>query len=241
MQKIIGLLGYVDKSEFVINLAKAMRVMGKKILVVDSTLEQYYKYTIPSIDKGAKSTVTDFDGVDYAIGFEGMESIKEYLCTTATDVSQYDYVFLDIDNPKGYNNYCKEKFDKYYFFIEHSMASISRNEMLVTAIQDLNEAKERPEYIKVIFQHYISRASKKLFEAKIDELNVVWKDEEYVFTYSEQDQIADLETEFSGYVDFTRHTKQYMELVTDIASEILGDYNAGYIRKAIKDYSRRKF
>ena len=35
-----------------------------------------------------------------------------------------------------------------------------------------------------------------------------------------------------------RHTKQYITLVTDMASDIIGDLQAGEIRKMVKMYTR---
>ena len=50
MQKIIGFIGYVNKSEFIINLSKILKIMNKKVLVVDGTLNKSIKYTIPTFD-----------------------------------------------------------------------------------------------------------------------------------------------------------------------------------------------
>ena len=81
MQKIIAFVGYVNKSEFIINLAKVLDIMRKKVLVVDGTSEQRIKYTIPTFDVAAKESLTHFDGTDYAVGFDSIEAIKNYICT----------------------------------------------------------------------------------------------------------------------------------------------------------------
>ena len=94
---------------------------------------------------------------------------------------------------------------------------------------------------KVVFKYYISRASQKYFEARLMDMNVKWIDVEYELPYMDQDKIADLESELSGYIDISRHTRQYVTLVTDIASDILGGIPAGEIRKMIKNYSRGRF
>ena len=40
MQEVIALAGYVNKTDFVINLAKAISYTGKTVLVVDGTVEE---------------------------------------------------------------------------------------------------------------------------------------------------------------------------------------------------------
>ena len=58
MQKIIGLVGYVNKSELVINLAKTLSITGKKVLVIDGTLEERLRYTIPAFNNSENSTLS---------------------------------------------------------------------------------------------------------------------------------------------------------------------------------------
>lgn len=241
MQKIIGFIGYVDKSEFLINLSKVMHIMGKRVLVVDGTSEHRIKYTIPSFDVAEDETITTFDGTDFAVGFKSIEAIKNYICTKTSVADDYDYVIIDIDNIENFENFKDENISKYFFFIEHSTMSLIKNEQLIRHITQNFSKDEKLELTKIIFKNYISRASQKYFEARLMDMNVNFRDLEYEFIYNEQDKIASLESELSGYIDFSRHTKSYMTLVTDIASEILDGVMAGNIRKTIKMYSRRKF
>ena len=62
----------------------------------------------------------------------------------------------------------------------------------------------------------------------------------YELPYMDQDKIADIEFEQSGYIDMNRHTKQYLALITDMAADIIGDVQAAEIRKMIKMYTRGK-
>ena len=54
----------------------------------------------------------------------------------------------------------------------------------------------------------------------------------------EQDKIADIEMQQSGYIDVNRHTKQFISMMADIASDILGDVASVDIKKMIKMYTR---
>lgn len=243
MQKIIGFIGYVDKSEFIINLSKILRIKNKKVLVVDGTLEKRMKYTIPTFDVAQAEQVINYDGIDFAVGFTSLKSVYEYICnkTSIADNEDYDYIILDIDNIDSYEYFKEENICKYYFFIEHSTISLIRNEELIRKITEERAPEDKIEMTKVVFKHYVSRASQKYFEARLMEMNVRWVDIEYELTYMDQDEIANLESELSGYIDISRHTKQYISLVTDIASEILDGVTAGDIRKMIKNYSRGRF
>lgn len=241
MQEIIGFIGYVNKSEFLINLSKIFKIMNKRVLVVDGTLEKRMKYSIPTFDVAQDESITNFDGTDYAVGFKSLESIKEYICNKTSIADDYDYILLDIDNVESYENFKDENISKYFFFIEHTTASLIRNDELIRKITEERSPEDKIEMTKVVFKYYISRASQKYFEARLMDMNVKWIEMEYELPYMDQDKIADLESELSGYIDLSRHTKQYTTLVTDIASDILGSISAGEIRKAIKNYSRGRF
>ena len=128
MQKIIGFIGYVDKSEFLMNLAKVMHIMKKRVLVVDGTSEHRIKYSLPSFDVSAEETITHFDGTDYAVGFKSIEDIKKYICTKTSIAEDYDYILLDIDNKTNYEYFKEENISRYFFFIEHSTISLIKNE-----------------------------------------------------------------------------------------------------------------
>ena len=92
MQKIIGLVGYVNKTELVINLAKILAITGKSVLVVDATVEERMRYTIPAFNNSEKEYLANFDGVDYALGFTSIEAVKEYICAKTSDADTYDII-----------------------------------------------------------------------------------------------------------------------------------------------------
>ena len=72
------------------------------MLVIDGTLEERLRYTIPAFNNSEKEYLTNFDGVDYALGFNNMDAIKEYICTKTSDAETYDIILLDIDNADSY-------------------------------------------------------------------------------------------------------------------------------------------
>ena len=74
----IGFIGAYDKTDFILYIAKILTEMGQRVILVDATLTQKAKYIVPVI-KPSKSYVTEFEGIDIAVGFETFEEIKQYL------------------------------------------------------------------------------------------------------------------------------------------------------------------
>ena len=68
MEKI-GFIGVTDKINIITYIAKVLEQLEKRVLVIDTTIMQKTKYVIPTINP-TKSYITDFENIDYAVGFE---------------------------------------------------------------------------------------------------------------------------------------------------------------------------
>ena len=76
--KKIAFIGSYDKTDFLLYVAKMMTVLGKKVLIVDSTIIQKAKYVVPVIHP-TKTYVTEFEEIDVAVGFNDMDEVRAYL------------------------------------------------------------------------------------------------------------------------------------------------------------------
>ena len=45
--KKVGFIGAYDKTDLLLNISKILTVMGKKVILVDSTINQKAKYVVP--------------------------------------------------------------------------------------------------------------------------------------------------------------------------------------------------
>ena len=74
----ISFIGCYDKIDLILYVAKILVAMDRRVLVVDSSINQKAKYIVPVI-KPTKAYVTEFEEIDVAVGFDTLEEIKEYL------------------------------------------------------------------------------------------------------------------------------------------------------------------
>lgn len=239
MQEVIGLVGYVNKTDYVLNLAKVLNIMGKNVLVVDGTAEQKLKYTIPTLKEKEKAYVTQYDSIDFAVGFKNLHDVENYICKRELNIGLYDYILLDIDNPDSYEGMRTRGIDKTYFFVEYTNISMAKNAELLKTMMVYKPLDRKLELRKLLFKYYITRASEKYYEEKLENFAVDWGDSSYELPYEDQDRIADIETQQSGINEIMRHTKQFIITIAEMASEILKEFTSAEIRKQIKEYSRR--
>ena len=62
--QVVGLIGYMDKYDFAINLAKALYSMGKSVIVVDATLDRKLKFVVPALSNVGRSYITQYNHIN---------------------------------------------------------------------------------------------------------------------------------------------------------------------------------
>lgn len=239
MQKVIGLVGYVNKTDFVINLAKTFMICNKTVLVVDATVESKLKYTIPALETKEKSYVTQYDGVDFAVGFKSMHEIENHICKDEINIGLYDYIIVDVDSGEGYDNMRTRGYDKVYFFVEHTNISVAKNTELLKTLLIYKPLDKNLELTRVLFRYYVTRASETYYENKLNNFPIDWSEGSYDMPYDDVDKIADIESQQSGLIQVNKHTKMFISVIADIIAENEETLNSGEVRKKIREYVRR--
>ena len=120
--KKVGFIGGYKKTDLLLYIAKMLIIAGKKVLVVDTTIEQRAKYIVPSIDP-TFSYITNYEDIDVAIGFKEIDEIQEYLASKDPD---YDYALIDIDRASTLLNFEMLNSFKNYFVTTFDLYSIKK-------------------------------------------------------------------------------------------------------------------
>lgn len=232
--QVIGLMGYTEKYDFAINLAKAINIMGKSVLVIDATLDRKLKYVIPSMTV-EKSYITQYNGIDFACGFGSIHEIDSYMSERGINMGLYDYAIIDIDSPKAYEFFRARGFDKLYFFIESTVLSVEKNKEIANGFKIFNNAsEEKIKMTKVQYKNYMSRASEKYFEDSIAAYGIEFNENEYEIPNDDQDKMANMDSQLSGIIDIKKHTKYFVSAIAEFTAEILGDVRAKQVMNEIK-------
>lgn len=231
--QIIGLIGYVDKYDFVINLAKSINIMNKSVLVIDATNDQKLKSVIPALDNIGRDYITQYNNIDFAVGFQSLHDIENYTADMGINISLYDFILIDIDSEKTYEFFRTRGFDKTYFFIDTSVLSVQKNKEIIKSMRLYNK-NEPIKLRKVFFKSFASRAAEKYFEEQVNDYNVEWCEPEYELAMDDIDKIVNIDSQFSGLIDLRRHSKIYNNTLADISSEIIDDVTTREVLRQIK-------
>lgn len=229
--KKIGFIGAYDKTDFILYVAKILVEMGRKVILIDGTLTQKAKYIIPVI-KPSKSYVTEFEGIDIAVGFENFDNIKEYLAMPKMVDLNYDIALIDLDTVNGVENYGLETFEQNYFVTSFDMYSIKRG------LESISGLKAPVNATKVLF-------SKDALKEEDDYLNfvslgskIIWDEERIALPLDSEDQNVIYTNQRVSKIKFKKLSNQYKEGLMYIATKILNDVDFNLIRKTFKKIER---
>lgn len=232
--KIIGMIGYTDKVDLVVSLSKTIQMLGKSVLVVDGTFDGKYAYTIPTLETNDKKYINQYDRVDFAVGFESMAELENHLCNQKINIGLYDYIIIDIDNPKTYEFFRSKPFDKIYFVMDTSMLSLKKNEDIISSIKvyTTEETSVRP--IRVLYRSLETRTVEKYFETRMDSYDFNWDENTLEIAEDERDKMLYQDFLISGIIQIKRHSKMFINSLIAMVTGIVEDTNPNVIKNVIK-------
>lgn len=236
--QVISMVGYTEKYDFVINLAKTINLAGKSVLVIDGTYDKKLKFIIPTLNIDEKSYITQYDGIDFALGFESMHDLENYTGEQNINLSLYDFIIIDMDNPRAYEFFRTRGIDRTYFFMETSVLALNKNYEILKAMKVYNNSGERLKLNKIIYKSYLTRASEQFFNNKIASIDVEWLQPEYEIPNEDQDKMANVDAQISGLIEIKKHTRGFIQTIADLSAEIIGEETSS--REIMKQIKRRR-
>lgn len=229
--KKIGFIGAYDKTDLILYVAKILTILKKKVLIVDSTMNQKARYIVPAINPAVKY-ITEFEEIDIAVGFTNMKDIQNYLGISGEHELEYDIALFDTDNVNGFQSFGLETAQKNYFVTSFDNYSLKKG------LEVLSNLEEVVSLTKVLF-------SKEMLAEEDDYLNflslgykVVWNEYKIYFPIENGDLNVIYENQRVSKIKFRKLSVQYKDGLAYLAGEILGDVSEANIRKTIKIIER---
>ena len=222
----IGFIGAYVKTDLILYVSKILAMLNKKVLVIDATILQKVRYVVPAINP-ARMYITDFEGIDVAVGFSSLEEIEQYLQLESQELP-YDIIFIDTDNIRGFKNFEFESNDKNYFTTSFDVYSLKRG----------LEALRNPENIvnltKIYFAKEIYKEDDEYLNFLSSNYKIMWNEEKIYFPIENGDLSIIYENQRLSKIRFRKLSIAYKDGLAYIAEEILGGKSGGEIRRAIK-------
>lgn len=227
----IGFIGAYDKTDFIVQIAKLITSVGKKVLVIDSTIMQKAKYIIPVINP-TKTYITEFEEIDVAVGFKKFEQIYEYLGTEVDIDQDYDYVLIDIDDSNCFDDFNMRSARINYFVTSFDLYSLKRGLEILSGLQEPQRMK------KIIFSNRMSKEEDEYLNFLSSNYKIQWNEEKIYFPLEQGDQTAIIDNQRAAKVKFKNLTQNYRENLLYMTEQILGNNSINTLRKNMRNIDK---
>ena len=223
--KKIGFIGAFEKTDLIVYTAKILTEIGKRVLVIDTTVLQKAKYIVPTIAP-TKFYVTEFEKIDIAVGFEDLESIDKYLGGIEEN---YDIILVDIDSPEMFDEFEMINAEKLYFTTAFDNFSLKRG------IEIIGDMRAKVEMTKILFEREISEDNNEYLNLLTLTSPIEWEKEILYFPYDQGDLSEIIENQRVSKIRFRNLSEQYRDSLRMLATQIIPGTKSGLITKVIKN------
>lgn len=240
--KCIGFIGRADKTELIGYIAKILNSAGRKVILLDATINQKTRYTIPTIDDmdSQSQYVTQHDGVEIAVGFVNMLELKKYLLSKGEDFNSYDYVLIDTDQEEMIEEYDLKSANVNFFITSYDKWCIHKG---IELLRFLCAQKRRtdPDAVininKIIYYSDINTADSKYVERLSENLPISWNGNSLNIPYDHGDLSVNIQNQYSSKFDIRLLSKVYKDTLASIIGIIAGDEMQN-IKKIMKNVEK---
>ena len=223
--KKVGFVGAYDKTDLIINIAKILVELNKKVLVIDATINQKSKYIVPSINP-TKTYITEFEGIDIAVGFSEYEHILQYLGNEELD---YEYILIDTDSEDSIKKFELQLSFKNYFVTSFDNYSLKKG------LEILSGLKEVMSMTKILYSEEVLREEDDYLNFLALGKKILWSEFRIYFPIENGDLTAIYENHRLARISLKKISLQYKEGLEYIVGELASNVSSGNIKRIIKE------
>ena len=224
----IGFVGAYDKTDLILSVARVLEQAEKKVLVVDNTIEQKCKYVLPVINPTV-SYITEFDGIDVAVGFNSITQIRQYLGLENDEEFEYDIMIIDTDNYEGMEQFNLQSSEKLYYVTSFDIYSLKKG------IQIIKQVDVPLHMTRIFYSKEMLKEEEEYFDYLALGVKVIWNEEKIYFLLENGDQSAIIENQRLEKIKFRNLSNEYKENIAFLVNDIDNEIGEKKIRNMIKN------
>ena len=223
--KKIGFIGAFEKTDLMVYVARILVELQKKVLIVDSTILGRARYIVPSISP-SKYYVTEYEGIDVAVGFNRLEEVQEYLGVPSL---QYDIVLIDVDTHENFENFDLENSDKNYFVTGFDNYSLKKG------LEAIGKMQNKILMTKVLFSRDMLKEEEDYLNFLSFYYSVKWAGDKIYFPYDNGDSTVIIENQRAAKINLKNLSAEYKDGLIELANQIVPEIRNGEIKRVIKN------
>ena len=225
--KKVGFIGAYDKTNMLLGISKILTSKSKRVLIIDTTIEQKLKYIVPTIHP-TKTYITTWEDIDIAIGFSSYEEIYRYAGIQNLE-SEYDVIFIEIDTINELDKMNIRENDMNFFVTAMDLYSIRKG------IEIFSNPEEQIKLNRIIFSREMNAAEEEYIDYLTAGYPIIWNESIIFFPLILEDRYVEMESQLLYKVDLKSISPMYKDSLAHlIASIFRGEISEMEARKIIR-------
>lgn len=213
--KKVGFIGAYDKANLIMCLAKILSMKNKRVLIVDTTAEQKFRYIVPTLEP-TMMYVTTWEEIDVAVGFRKMEHIYDYI-GIAEGSEEYDVVLMNIDSPSTLESMQAEKNDINCFVTAMDLYSIRKG------IEIFSNIKQPMRLVKIIFSKQMNEADNQYIDYLASEAKMQWDEKQIFFPLILDDKYVEMDNQLIYRLGLKSMSSLYKDSLAQLTGMLFGN------------------
>ena len=222
--KKIGFIGAFEKTDLIIYTAKILTELGMRVLMIDTTILQKARYIVPSIAP-TKFYVTEYEGIDVAVGFETLQALDLYLGNIQ---EQYDIVLIDVDSYQKFDSFELITAEKLYFVTAFDNFSLKKG------MEIIGTMRQRVTMKKILFERDFLKENDEYLNLLSLTYPIDWEEDKLYFPYDQGDLTAIIENQRVTKIKLKNLSEQYREGLFVLSQEIVPEIRSSDISRVFK-------
>ena len=221
----IGFIGAFEKTDLIIYTARILTEVGKRVLVIDTTILQKARYIVPCVAP-TKFYVTEYEGIDVAVGFDDLESLNGYMGDIEND---YDLVLIDVDSYEKFDSFEIANSERIYFVTAFDSFSLKKG------IEIIGTMRQKIRMKKILFEREFTEENDEYLNFLSLTYPIEWDEEKIYFPYDQGDLTAIIENQRVTKIKLKNLSEEYREGLFILTQEIVPEIKNAEIKKAFKN------
>lgn len=223
--KKIGFIGAYDKTDLLIYTGKVLAESNKKVLIVDGTILQKTRYTVPCIAP-SKCYITTYENMDIAIGFENFQDIINYSGVTELE---YDFALIDIDNKESFEKFETVSFDANFFVTAFDNYSLKKG------LEIIGNRDEKLLITKILFSRHMENDEDEYLNFLSFYYSVEWKKDKIYFPLEVGDNSVIIENQRNARISYKELSEEYKDGLLQTVLQVAPEIKLGNVLKIFKN------
>ncbi|MBE5821295.1 MAG: hypothetical protein E7311_01740 [Clostridiales bacterium] len=241
--KVINFIGYSDKTEIMLYVAKIVQSFGNNVLYIDSISTQKCRYIIPTIEEEGNvkdKYITTFEDIDIAIGFKSKKEIVDYLNEYNEDFNNYDYVFIDTNTEQMCSDFDVVNANTTFCITTYDRQDIIKTSVLMQILQENKQDYiEKININRVYWYTLLNAAETKYIDVDFKALGIEWDKKDVYIPLDENDKTIVIQNQYSEKMKFKELSKMFKKALIEMTEIIMPEQTNATITKVFKNIERR--